>query len=429
MNPTWKQIRGKQKRVALLGFFRKFQRHLTRIGKKRIVIGKDAKVLKIRPFPHPGAWCLHDELVLISIPYGRGVYKFTLRIKWWNLNDRLSNLKPERILSRALSESRIMRRVRARLQQYAVHSEHLTGRGSIIPIPQMMAIHTQGRREHVLPAMHKWESIVGIDTGVDRNTDVVIRLFNGEVYELPPVWTWNSIHSVTSYTTGVESYADHLEQQMARTTYEAADDAELRNIAKLLVLMHARYPVKNAEERRSIHRLSEIFILQRVTEMLHRHPAIPMDLRREFYGNVEAGLCMDDQTELPLTESWGDFHPANLLRDSKGRIEPTDPQTAPEWPGYSHPGVDVGMMFSFLLKRSWIAGNPAFRRRAFRFLELYEQESGIKGMREAAARRGLPIASFVFFKPGNVEEAPAKIRMQLFTEMHRMIREGTCGNE
>ena len=258
----------------------------------------------------------------------------------------------------------------------------------------------------------------------------MIQLTTGRSVPLPPVRLWNFIHSINSYTTGVESYAEHLDHQAKRTTFEDGDDLELRTIVKLLILIHEQYKTESADERRSIHRLSEVFILQRVTEMLHRHPVISLELRTQFYRDVETGLCQDDPVKLSLNESWGDFHPANILRNADGRMEPTDPQTAPEWPGYAHPGVDVGMMFSFLLKRSWMANNPAFRKRAFRFLELYEQESGIKNIRELAARRGLPIACFVFFRAGNiVEAAPEQIREPLFREMHRMIQEGTCGNE
>lgn len=385
-----------------------------------------------RPFPHrKGNWCAYDGIADITVPGAsfNPSISFSLRLKWGNLKDTFSRIRPDRTLSRALAEEDIVSRFRERLKRHGGVLSRYTARGTIVPLPHGTVVGTKDGEEFRFPPIRDWKEVYRLDDGkADDEGQVTIKLRNGDRFRAPPRQRWSYVLGVNTYTHGVEDGEDYLNREATkkRKHFIDSDDEDLRGTSEILKIIQVPYQAAVPEEIAEIHALNQRFIMGRVASLVLNHPALSIGERDGFCNDVRAALEAEDINSLQLCDAHGDLKPANLLRDKRGRKEPTDPQTAPEFTGYAHPGLDIGYYFAHEYLLYARTGNPLFKTRSFRWLDICECERGIKNAHERAARWGVPLACFAIFSQQFAGQFGLPKEKPLFLDLWRMIREGTC---
>lgn len=218
-----------------------------------------------------------------------------------------------------------------------------------------------------------------------KSVGVIILNENNETI-LPDITDKTKIYHLQEFAGTGTSYSAILKQNKDKKNVDDEDRRQLSDIADALIKIHS---VKHFSEDKN--RLKAVYTdglrniltnpelsLMMLAEFPYDYKILNLDGQKEIisliYENIKINLGRYDR----LTALHGDFWGANIFFKDDGNLFIIDFSRIP----WGDPGIDVGWFISEYLWNYHLTGNNYFKELTELWLDIYEEKSGDKEIRE-----------------------------------------------
>jgi len=206
---------------------------------------------------------------------------------------------------------------------------------------------------------------------------------------IPEVGEQTAIYHIQEFEPAGPSYWSLMQSRKNKIAADKQDTDELNGIVDYIWRIHKiKYPSRDIARLNSVYNdgIRSVLIHPELTiMMLHdfseSHPILPPKKQKDYIGLMLDLIHKWRGRHDRLSALHGDFWGGNLFFRTDGTIWVIDYSRIP----WGDPGIDIGWWISQYLWLYCETGNNYFRELGEKFFEKYEQKSGDKEIRQAAA--------------------------------------------
>lgn len=268
---------------------------------------------------------------------------------------------------------------------------------------------------------------MGKRTGFSPRPIGVVIDSGDEIAIMPDINTETEIFHIQEFESEGTSYWSLLQEKKAKTKVDEQDIKELEAVADLIVKIHSiKYPDNDLERQKTVYRdgIRATLTNSELTMMfLHEYeeenPFIPPSKQEEYVGLIINQLHKWKNRSDRLCALHGDFWGANLFFRPDKSTWIIDYSRIP----WGDPGIDVGWWLSQYLWFYHETGNEYFKELGEAWLNIYEQKTGDKEIREAVAIV-FGLMGVIFTTPKFYPDRDVVIGKKWMANILQILREG-----